>query len=406
MGTEAFNCSVVVANRVAETASAVVMVVWDNLVNRERYRLRPVTRLAWLILIVCCLGACGPNQALDGVALAPVVVHTAVIGTPTAAVPSTTRYLTWTPTQTGAIASPIPTWTPSVTPAVPTLVATRIATFTPPRLPADMRDGRDHYWFDRPIPADQVNWTDRIYPYGSTRGGLLPTHRGVEFINPEGVPVLAAGDGTVVTAGADDQVLFGPQPDYYGLLVVIRHEQLFHERRVYTLYGHLSQVLVTEGQVVASGDTVGLVGGTGVANGGAHLHFEIRIGHNGYEETRNPDLWLRPFPNRGTLAGRLLWADGSYVYGAPLLVQRLDDPTRFVNRTIYTYADTTVNPDDGWQENFAAPDVEAGPYLVTFRHSEWGQVLQEAVWVYPGETTLVTLQLRPLATPEPSGTPQ
>ena len=103
------------------------------------------------------------------------------------------------------------------------------------------------------------------------------------------MPVLAASGGVVVTAGADDQVQFGPQGNFYGNLVVIRHDQLYREQYLYTLYGHLSQVMVSEGQLVTAGDMIGLVGGTGVANGGAHLHFEVRIGTNSYDTTRNPE---------------------------------------------------------------------------------------------------------------------
>ncbi len=197
----------------------------------------------------------------------------------------------------------------------------------------------------------------------------------------------------MVVAGSDRDVVLGPRADYYGNLVVIRHETLYQNQYVYTLYGHLSEVLVTEGTAVAAGDTVGLVGGTGVANGGAHLHFEVRVGANSYEATRNPELWLRPYSGRGTLAGRLLWPDGSYVHGAPLLVRRADDPTLFVNRTIYTYADASVNPDDSWRENWSTPDLEAGPYEVIFRQPERNLVIQQLIWVFPGETSMVNLTL-------------
>lgn len=42
-----------------------------------------------------------------------------------------------------------------------------------------------------------------------------------------------------------------------------------------TLYGHLSEVFVAEGQVVGAGDVIGKVGSTGNSTG-PHLHFEIR----------------------------------------------------------------------------------------------------------------------------------
>ncbi len=296
---------------------------------------------------------------------------------------SPTRLPTWT-------SSPVPSPTPTL---APTWTATPAHTFTPPPRDASIASVQDHYWLERPIPPEYANWTDRIYPYGSTLGGALPTHHGVEFYNPLGVPVLAAGVGIVVTAGADSDAVFGPQADFYGNLVVIRHEQLYQDQYLYTLYGHLSEVLVSEGGAVAAGDLIGLVGGTGVANGGAHLHFEVRVGENRYEMTRNPELWLRPFPGWGSIAGQLLWPDGSYVYEASLLIRRADDPSRFVNRSIYTYADDAVNPDDGWRENFTTPDLEPGPYEVIFRHVGLDILMQELVWVYPGQTSFVTMQL-------------
>jgi murein DD-endopeptidase MepM/ murein hydrolase activator NlpD len=299
-----------------------------------------------------------------------------------------------------ATATNEPTWTPFPSPgptALPT--ETPVPTFTPPPLNGVAAGFDEHYWLQRPIPADYANWTDRIYPYGSTRGGSFRTHHGVEFFNPVGVPVLAAGSGVVVTAGADDQVQYGPQANFYGKLVVIRHDQLYADQYVYTLYGHLSQVLVSEGQPVAAGDVVGLVGGTGVANGGAHLHFEVRIGANSYDATRNPELWLEPFSGWGTIAGKVVWPDGSYVYEATLLIQRADDPTLFVRRTVYTYADDTVNPDDLLGENFSSPDVESGPYEVVF-HS--GSVIRrELVWVYPGRTSFLTIEVPVEPTPQP-----
>lgn len=315
------------------------------------------------------------------------------ISSPAEIIESPTPVPTFTSSQTR-----LPTWTstpvPSDTPTLaPTWTATPVPTFTPPPQDASIASVQDHYWLERPISPERTNWINRIYPYGSTLGDTLPTHHGVEFYNPLGVPVLAAGAGIVVTAGADSEMVFGPRANFYGNLVVIQHEQLYQGQHLYSLYGHLSEVLVSEGIVLAAGDPIGLVGGTGVANGGVHLHFEVRVGENRYEMTRNPELWLRPFPGWGTIAGQLLWPDGSYVYQASLLVRRVDDPSRFVNRSIYTYADDAVNPDDAWRENFTTPDLEPGPYEVVFRHVGLDILIQELVWVYPGQTSFVTMQL-------------
>ena len=86
-------------------------------------------------------------------------------------------------------------------------------------------------------------------------------HTGVDLSANEGLPVLAAGYGTVVFAGWNQ---YG-----YGNTIVIAHGTTF------TLYGHLSSISVRCGQDVNGGQTIGAVGSTGNSSG-PHLHFEIR----------------------------------------------------------------------------------------------------------------------------------
>ncbi len=89
-------------------------------------------------------------------------------------------------------------------------------------------------------------------------------HTGVDFGAAYGSPIRAAGGGIVILAS----FYHG-----YGNCVIIDHGA-----GVTTLYGHASQLLVGEGQTVLSGQTIALVGSTGLATG-PHLHFEVR--HNG-----------------------------------------------------------------------------------------------------------------------------
>ncbi|MEZ4634290.1 MAG: M23 family metallopeptidase [Caldilineaceae bacterium] len=56
----------------------------------------------------------------------------------------------------------------------------------------------------------------------------------------------------------------------YGQFIVIDHNIDY-----ITLYAHLSDIYVVEGQVVAKGQLIGRVGSTGNSTG-PHLHFEIR----------------------------------------------------------------------------------------------------------------------------------
>lgn len=280
----------------------------------------------------------------------------------------------------------VPTLPPASTsiplPATPT--ETPQPTFTPPALPLTSSD--EHYWFRRPVAEGGVVWTDKIYPYGSTRGGQLRPHHGVEFNVPYNTEILAAASGTVRVAGSDAATAFGPQTNFYGNLVVIEHDTPYLGQSVYTLYGHLNQVLVSEGQKVNSQDVIGLSGATGVADG-PHMHFEVRVGQNSYDATRNPLLWLYPFPDRGVIVGRVVWPDGGLVSEAPVRAVRVDADSPYAATT--SYADNSTNADEVWQENFAFDDVYAGYYEVTVYAGE--EKYTEEVWVYPYRTSSVEI---------------
>lgn len=84
-------------------------------------------------------------------------------------------------------------------------------------------------------------------------------HTGVDIAAPEGTPVKASGDGTVLLSGKD---YF-----YTGNMVVIDHGQSLQ-----TIYAHLKEATVKEGDVVNKGDIIGYVGQTGRATG-PHLHW-------------------------------------------------------------------------------------------------------------------------------------
>ncbi|WP_335976092.1 MULTISPECIES: M23 family metallopeptidase [Streptomycetaceae] len=87
------------------------------------------------------------------------------------------------------------------------------------------------------------------------------SHTGVDFLVGSGTPVHVVAAGTVVSAGWDGA---------YGNDVIVRHAD-----GKYTLYGHLSKVLVSAGQTVTEGTQIGVSGATGNVTG-PHLHFEVR----------------------------------------------------------------------------------------------------------------------------------
>ncbi len=87
-------------------------------------------------------------------------------------------------------------------------------------------------------------------------------HKGIDIAAERGTPVLAAADGKVYTA----EWTVG-----YGKCVMIDHDGYV------TVYGHLDDIYVSDGEKVNRGDAIGTIGSTGYITGTA-LHFEVRFG--------------------------------------------------------------------------------------------------------------------------------
>ena len=275
-------------------------------------------------------------------------------------------------TDANASGTPLPTWTPP-----PLDPAVQIA---------------DHYHFQRPISPDGVNYLDRTYAYGGTAGNSRQVHHGVDFENPSGTPILAAGDGVVFYAGNDFTTVFGSGPNYYGNLVVIQHPITTSDGKpVFTLYGHMSSVSVQTGQAVKTGQIIGLVGSTGVAIG-PHLHFEVRDGDpHDFNSTLNPDLWIYPFQKFGTLAGRVTDQNGTLLFQAPITVRSVESGLR---RYTWSYPDNTVNGDPVFHENYTLGDLPANYYEVTVNDGHRVR-FDQIIYIYPNHTTWLNIQLNP-----------
>ena len=108
-------------------------------------------------------------------------------------------------------------------------------------------------------------------PYGSRWGNF---HSGIDIGGGTGSSYSAAASGNVVAAGWGGG---------YGSMILIDHGN-----GVMTRYAHSSKLLVSVGQQVEQGQSIGLVGSTGHSTG-PHLHFEVII--NG--STVNPSSYLR-----------------------------------------------------------------------------------------------------------------
>jgi murein DD-endopeptidase MepM/ murein hydrolase activator NlpD len=289
--------------------------------------------------------------------------------------------------------------TESFTPTVASVVVASVSSATPeqaetptlmPLTAAPALPRIDHYLFSRPFPRSDtlLDYIDRTYPYGSTQNGAREVHLGVDYANVRHTTILAIGAGTVVFAGPDSSTRIGPEYDYYGNVVLVKHDTLSPEGLpVYTLYGHMEKINVKVDQYVTPGDPVGTVGDSGIAIG-PHLHLEVRVGGDGldYRTTRNPDLWIKPYPGYGTIAGRVTTKSGMPVYSQLVLIRTETRP-----RETYTYGDR-VNSDAVWQENFTLADLPAGSYEVLI--SDNGNVrFRETVSIRDGQTAFVEIVL-------------
>ena len=251
--------------------------------------------------------------------------------------------------------------------------------------------GTRHTWFERPIAPGDQPYIDQTYRYGSTMGGNFQQHQGVEFNNPDGTPVHAVGDGVVVFSGPAEQ---GANT------IAIRHDRRLNGLFVYSVYYHNSRLLVPVGQRVKVGDEIALVGNTGRATND-HLHLEIHAApvdslafivdpNERYPRyTVNPELWIRPLPGTGTVAGQVWDAAGRAVPQARVYGLAKAEP----QETPYAYAETYGehnHPDPAYGEHFAVSDVAPGDYTLAVVVN--GRRLARRVRVEAGRVTWVVFR--------------
>jgi len=137
--------------------------------------------------------------------------------------------------------------------------------------------------FARPVAFEGANFGARRVYNGKTQS----FHAGLDMSAPKGTPVAAAADGRVALAG----------DLYFSGGTVL----LDHGGGLFTQYMHLSRVDVKDGDVVAKGTILGLVGATGRVTG-PHLHWAVRL--NGARVNPEAFLTLPAWPLPGTGAAR------------------------------------------------------------------------------------------------------
>ena len=102
----------------------------------------------------------------------------------------------------------------------------------------------------------------RIHPIFKSR----IYHSGIDIGGPNRGAIKASNDGRVIFAG-----WYGG----YGKVVILDHG-VINGKPITTLYGHMSQISVSNGQNVKKGQKIGLEGSTGYSTG-PHCHFEVRV---------------------------------------------------------------------------------------------------------------------------------
>lgn len=105
-------------------------------------------------------------------------------------------------------------------------------------------------------------------PYGMRMHPTLNVekfHNGIDMAAPNGSPILAAYDGSVVAADYNSSM---------GNYIMIDHGD-----GLYTIYMHCSALYVSAGTKVTKGQNIAAVGSTGRSTG-PHLHFSVRLNGN------------------------------------------------------------------------------------------------------------------------------
>ena len=156
--------------------------------------------------------------------------------------------------------------------------------------------------------------------------------------------------------------------------MVIRHHDRLQDQFVWTAYYHNVELAVSEGDSVRAGQPIALAGNTGRATND-HLHFEVHttpdddllsvvdpeVRYPPY--SRNPQLWLRPLPGTGVIAGRVYDSVGEPVPGARVYGVTKPHPIETPFSFAETYEDR-AHPDPMFSEHFVIGDVPIGEYVL------------------------------------------
>ncbi len=287
--------------------------------------------------------------------------------------------------------------TPSIIPSTPDFSLpldpkNEITPWRPPVYPVPwVPSPFDHFYFLNPIGAYDIENAFSNYGYGDVFFENV-VHTGIDIPGDIGTPILAAGEGKIIYAGQG--VYRGGNNVYddpYGKAVVIQHSFSYKGEFLYTLYAHLDDILVEEGQVVSAGQKIGLMGNTGKTTG-PHLHFEVRVGKNEYLSSRNPDLWISPSQGWGILVGQILTYEGRLHEQQVVYLFRSEDyyAGDVIDDQLWiakSYQNQAINSDPYYKENLTISNIPAGKYVLTIPVTDIGFSYHKEIEIKPGQVT-------------------
>lgn len=210
--------------------------------------------------------------------------------------------------------------------------------------------------FDHRLPHAMKDTLPGVIDWRGESLSTLNGHAGYDWLLEPGTPILASADGLVRFAGMEEPwscPLLGGDT-VAALVVRVRHTastgEVFH-----SVYIHLERLDVTEGELVSTGDMLGLSGNTGCSTR-PHLHFEVmrerywRQPIPGYVRVTDPsgwggaglDPWLGYFDG---VASTRLWVEGR----EPSLIPGGIGMFTFETRTSHPV--DIRRPDDGIHRN-------------------------------------------------------
>lgn len=124
----------------------------------------------------------------------------------------------------------------------------------------EVDESRPFIW---PVPANKITAKFRDPTYPAKWGA----HNAIDVRAKQYTPIVAP----------DDAYVFQAQDNGMGYSYIV----LAHRNNLVTVYGHVSDIQVKEGDTVRQGEVIGLSGGSpgtmgaGLQTTGAHLHFEV-----------------------------------------------------------------------------------------------------------------------------------